>query len=46
MVEKATIPSGLIKFSLYKGSVDKIGPGFRENNEEIYCELLGLTKED
>ena len=45
-VEKATIPSSLIKFSLCKGSVDKIGPEFGENNGDIYCGLLGFTKED
>jgi hypothetical protein len=45
-VKKATIPSALIKFSKCIGSVDKIGPEFSENNEEIYCKLLGYSKED
>jgi len=45
-VEKATIPSALINFSLCKGTVDKIGPEFRENNDEIYCGLLGYNNED
>jgi len=41
-----SIPSALTKFSLCKGAVDKIGPEFKENNEEIYCGLLGYSKED
>ncbi|MFX1528262.1 MAG: CaiB/BaiF CoA transferase family protein [Promethearchaeota archaeon] len=45
-VEKATIPSALIKFSLCEGSVEKIGPEFGENNKEIYCTLLGYSEKD
>jgi crotonobetainyl-CoA:carnitine CoA-transferase CaiB-like acyl-CoA transferase len=45
-VEKATIPGAIIKFSETKGSVDAAGPELRANNEEIYCDLLGYTKED
>jgi CoA:oxalate CoA-transferase len=44
-VEKATIPNRLIKFSETKGSVEAPGPEFRQHNEEIFCELLGYTKE-
>jgi CoA:oxalate CoA-transferase len=39
-VEKATIPSALIKFSLCKGVVDKIGPEFRENNDLQFVKIL------
>ncbi|MBD3196675.1 MAG: hypothetical protein GF317_16585 [Candidatus Lokiarchaeota archaeon] len=45
-VQKATIPNRLIKFSETKGSVDAPGPEFGENNEEIYCKLLGYEKDD
>lgn len=45
-VGKATIPSALIKFSLCKGSVEKIGPEFRADNKEIYCGLLGYNEKD
>ncbi len=45
-VEKATLPGPLIKFSDTKGSVDVPGPEFREHNEEIYCGLLGYSKDD
>jgi len=45
-VEKATIPGPLIKFSKTIDSVDGIGPEFGANNEEIYIDLLGYTKED
>jgi CoA:oxalate CoA-transferase len=45
-VEKATIPGPLIKYSKTKGSVEGIGPEFGANNEEIYIDLLGYTKQD
>ena len=45
-VDKATIPNRLINFSETKGSVEAPGPEFGEHNEEIYCGLLGYTKED
>jgi CoA:oxalate CoA-transferase len=45
-VQKATIPSALIKFSLCEGSVKNYGPKFGNNNEEIYCSLLGYSKDD
>jgi hypothetical protein len=45
-VEKATIPNRLIKFSKTEGSVEGSGPEFRANNEEIYCDLLGYTKDN
>ncbi|MFX0039388.1 MAG: CaiB/BaiF CoA transferase family protein [Promethearchaeota archaeon] len=45
-VQKATIPSALIKFSSCKGSVENFGPEFGENNEEIYCKLLGYSNDD
>ncbi len=45
-VNKATIPNRLINFSETKGSVEGIGPEFGMNNEEIYCDLIGYTKDD
>ncbi|MFX0001553.1 MAG: CaiB/BaiF CoA transferase family protein [Candidatus Hodarchaeota archaeon] len=45
-VEKATIPNRLINFSDSIGSVEAPGPEFGGNNEEIYCELLGFTKDE
>ena len=45
-VEKATIPNRLIDFSDTIGSVEAPGPEFGANNEDIYCKLLGLTKEE
>ena len=45
-VEKATIPGPLINFSKTKGSIEKPGPEYGANNEEIYCDLLGYSKED
>ncbi len=45
-VEKATIPNRLIIFSETKGSVEAPGPEFGQDNEEIYCGLLGYTKEE
>jgi len=45
-VSHATIPGPIIKFSECKGSVEASGPEFGANNEEIYCDLLGYTKED
>jgi crotonobetainyl-CoA:carnitine CoA-transferase CaiB-like acyl-CoA transferase len=45
-VEKATIPNRLINFSETKGSVEAPGPEFGENNEDIYCDLLGYNKEN
>ncbi len=45
-VEKATIPNRLINFSETKGSVDAPGPEFGQHNEEIYCGLLGFSKEE
>jgi CoA:oxalate CoA-transferase len=44
-VEKATIPNRLINFSETIGVVEKPGPEFRFDNEEIYIELLGYSKE-
>ena len=45
-VDKATIPNRLINFSDTVGSVEASGPEFGAHNEEIYCELLGLKKEE
>jgi len=45
-VKHATIPGPLIKFSETKGSVDAPGPEFGAHNEEIYCDLLGYSKDD
>ncbi len=45
-VKKASIPGPLIKFSSCKGSIEKIGPEFGENNKEIYCDLLGYSLDD
>jgi CoA:oxalate CoA-transferase len=45
-VEKATIPNRLIKFSETEGSVEAPGPEYGINNEEIYCHLLGYSKEE
>ncbi len=45
-IDRATIPNRLINFSETKGSVEAPGPEFGEHNEEIYCGLLGYTKED
>jgi crotonobetainyl-CoA:carnitine CoA-transferase CaiB-like acyl-CoA transferase len=45
-VDKATIPGPLINFSNTKGSVEAPGPEFGSHNEEIFCDLLGYTKED
>ncbi len=45
-VGKATIPNRLIKFSDTVGSVENSGPEFGANNEEIYCRLLGYSKDD
>ena len=44
-VKKASIPNRLINFSETKGDVSKPGPEFGEHNEEIYCELLGYSKD-
>ena len=44
-VNKASIPNRLINFSETKGEVSRPGPEFGEHNEEIYCELLGYSKE-
>ncbi len=45
-VDKATIPNRLINFSDTIGSVEASGPEFSSHNEEIYCSLLGYSKED
>jgi crotonobetainyl-CoA:carnitine CoA-transferase CaiB-like acyl-CoA transferase len=45
-VEKASIPNRLIQFSETQGSVSKSGPEFGEHNEEIYCDLLGYSRDD
>jgi crotonobetainyl-CoA:carnitine CoA-transferase CaiB-like acyl-CoA transferase len=45
-VEKATIPNRLINFSETKGSVNAPGPEFGVNNEEVYCGLLGFSKDN
>ena len=45
-VKKASIPGPLIKFSSCKGTIEKIGPEFGENNVEIYCDLLGYSLDD
>lgn len=45
-VEKATIPNKLIHFSETKGSVEAPGPEFGENNEEIFCDLLGYSEDE
>ena len=45
-VEKATIPNRLIDFSDTIGSVEAPGPEFGANNEDIYCKVLGFTKEE
>lgn len=45
-VEKATIPNRLINFSDTKGSVDASGPKFGTHNEEIYCNLLGYSRDE
>jgi crotonobetainyl-CoA:carnitine CoA-transferase CaiB-like acyl-CoA transferase len=45
-VEKASIPGPLIKYSKTKGSVESVGPEFKSDNEDIYCGLLGYTKND
>ena len=45
-VKKASIPGPLIHFSETKGTVDRPGPEYSANNEEIYCDLLGYSKED
>ncbi|MFX1568584.1 MAG: CaiB/BaiF CoA transferase family protein [Promethearchaeota archaeon] len=44
-VDKATIPNRLINFSETEGSVESIGPEFGMNNEEIYCDLLGYSRD-
>jgi len=36
----------LINFSETPGSVEAPGPEFGTNNEEIYCDLLGYSKDD
>jgi len=36
----------MIKFSSCKGHIEKIGPEVRENNEEIYFDLLGYSLDD
>ncbi|TFF63810.1 MAG: CoA transferase [Promethearchaeota archaeon] len=45
-VEKASIPGPLIRFSETKGSVESAGPEFKSNNDDIYCGLLGYTRDD
>ncbi len=45
-VKKASIPGPLIHFSETKGTIDRSGPEYSANNEEIYCDLLGYSKED
>ncbi len=45
-VEKATIPNRLVNFSDTVGSVETPGPEFGANNEEIFCNLLGYSKDD
>ncbi|MFX1328018.1 MAG: CaiB/BaiF CoA transferase family protein [Promethearchaeota archaeon] len=45
-VEKATIPNRLVNFSETKGSVEAFGPEFGAHNEEIFCNLLGYSKDD
>ncbi|MFX0022699.1 MAG: CaiB/BaiF CoA transferase family protein [Candidatus Hermodarchaeota archaeon] len=45
-VEKATIPNRLINFSDTVGSVEDFGPEFGAHNEEIYCNLLGYTRDE
>ena len=44
-VDKASIAGPLIKFSETKGEVNSPGPEFGQDNEEIYCDLLGFDKE-
>ncbi len=45
-VKKATIPNRIINFSETKGSVEASGPEFGANNEEIYCGMLGYSKDE
>lgn len=45
-VDKASIPGPLIKFSETEGVVDAPGPEFRQNNEDIFCNLLGYDKKE
>ena len=45
-VDKATIPGPIIKFSECKGEVEASGPEYGANNEEIYCGMLGFSKEE
>ncbi len=45
-VKKATIPNRIINFSETKGSVEAPGPEFGANNEEIYCGMLGYSKDE
>jgi len=44
-VEKASIAGPLIKFSQTKGEVQAPGPQFGQDNEDIYCNLLGFESE-
>lgn len=44
-VEKVSHPNRLINFSETKGNVTRPGPEFGEHNEEIFCGLLGYSKE-
>jgi len=39
-------PGVLIKFSETPGKIDRPAPKLGEHNEEVYCGLLGLRKED
>ena len=45
-VGKATIPNRLINFSATEGGVEASGPEFKANNEEIYIDLLGYSKDE
>jgi CoA:oxalate CoA-transferase len=39
------IPGLPIKLSLTPGSIDRPSPRLGEQNEEVYCKLLGLSPE-
>ncbi len=45
-VDHATIPGPIIKFSECKGEVEAPGPDYAAHNEEIYCDLLGYSKDE
>ncbi len=45
-VGKVTLPGAFPRLSLTPGKVQRGGPKLGEHNEEVYCGLLGLSKDE